>query len=131
DRRERSLRAGVRLESLIDDLLEATNLETGRLNVTASPVDVAAVVEHTVESFRARRKEIALSLPSEDPSALADAERLEQVLSNILDNAIKYSPVGSAVTVTVRSVRADVDVVVSARGRGIDPALLSRVYEPC
>jgi signal transduction histidine kinase len=124
------------LQSMIDDLLEVTRLETGKLTVAPESVCVADALADTLNTLQetARDKGVALSceVAPELPLAYADPTRLRQVLINLTENAIKFSPTGGAATLRVRRFEEDPQsllVEVSDTGCGIAPELGDRVFE--
>jgi signal transduction histidine kinase len=124
------------LQSMIDDLLEVTRLESGKLTVEPERLSVSMAV---IDSFNtlegtARSKRITLShnLPASLPSALADQTRLRQILIILLDNAIKFTPEGGAVTVLARPFEKDLRyliVEVSDTGCGISTDITEEIFE--
>jgi two-component system phosphate regulon sensor histidine kinase PhoR len=110
-----------RLSRLVESLLSAARLETGAVGLQLSPVDVAAVARDVASWAGARSEQHTLSLVLPPGGALADADadRVRQVLINLIDNAIKYSPDGGKVTVRVRKRRRVVELRVSDEGIGI------------
>jgi PAS domain S-box-containing protein len=124
------------LQSMIDDLLEVTRLESGKLTVEPERLSVSMAV---IDSFNtlegtARGKRITLShdLPPNLPSALADQTRLRQILIILLDNAIKFTPEGGAVTVTARPFEKDLRylaIEVSDTGCGISTEITEEIFE--
>jgi PAS domain S-box-containing protein len=110
-----------RLNRLVDGLLSAARLETGAVGLTLAPVDVAAVARDVAPwaGGRSEQHTLALVLPPGGALAEADADRVRQVLINLIDNAIKYSPDGGTVTVRVRKRRRVVELRVSDEGIGI------------
>lgn len=93
----------TKLARLINQLLDVSRLDQGKLDLERRPVDLVRLVNETVIEARTRtgRDDIAMHAPSELP-ALVDPLRIEQVLSNLLDNAVKFSPDGGSVDVDVR-----------------------------
>jgi CheY-like chemotaxis protein len=117
---------------LISDLLDASRIVFGRLELNLQHVDLPALVADVVESVRptAEAKAIALKseLDAEAGPVRGDPDRLRQVIENILGNAIKFTPLNGAVT--VRLVRdADARLIVSDTGRGIEAELLPHIFE--
>ncbi|MBS3783961.1 MAG: PAS domain S-box protein, partial [Anaerolineae bacterium] len=110
-----------RLHNLIDNLLDASRLEAGKLPLEKEPVALDALAERVVERFRTQtdHHEIKTEFPSNYPIIEADPTRLEQVLNNLLSNAIKYSPEGGLIEVTGRSAQDEVIVTVTDQGVGI------------
>ena len=117
---------------LISDLLDASRIVFGRLELSMQPVDFPALVAAVVESIRPTAEIRGIGLKSElDPDAgpvQGDPDRLRQVVENILGNAIKFTAPSGAVTVElVRDI--DVRLIVRDTGRGIDPELLPHVFD--
>ena len=124
------------LQSMIDDLLEVTRLETGKLTVEPESVSVSDAVTDTFNTLQvtARAKGVTLScdLPPDLPSAHADQTRLRQILIILLDNAIKFTPDGGAVTIQARLLQQDPRFLlleVSDTGCGISPEITERIFE--
>ncbi len=84
------------LTSLIDNLLDASRLQTSGFKLKRSDVNMKTIVERLVERYRVQsdKHEFIIDLPEEMPIILADEERIRQVLTNLISNAIKYSPEG-------------------------------------
>ena len=117
------LRLVDRLERMVGDLLEATRIEAGYLELRREPVDVATLVRDVEQQFdgSSANHTIRLVLPVDPLVAHWDPARVEQVLSNLLSNAIKYSPDGGEVVVTVE--RAQDTAVISVADHGVGIAL--------
>ncbi len=126
-------RNAVRLSNLVDDLLTLARLDSPEFQLELVPCRVDVAVEHVLELHEAkgRGKRLVLSAELEPdlPPALADPAALEQILSNLIDNAIKYNREGG--TVKVRAVRAgdQVRVAVEDSGMGIASIHLPRIFE--
>jgi signal transduction histidine kinase len=88
------LDASRRLARLIDDLLSVSRMESGRLVLDPRPLDLAAVVERILSPFRAMAAKHTLrtKLPGSLPVVWGDPDKVEQILTNLVGNAIKYSP---------------------------------------
>jgi two-component system, OmpR family, sensor kinase len=147
--------SSARLAMLTDDLLDVSRLQTGHFRVRAEPVDlpafVAGIVERDAERLGQRHR-LRVSPPDPDPDSQplrvnADPLRLEQVLVNLIENAVKYSPEGGPIQVTVRPARpgevpggvsADasasaggaVVIEVQDSGIGLPPGAADAVFEP-
>jgi PAS domain S-box-containing protein len=110
-----------RLTGIVDQLLNAARLDTGDLQVNLAQIDVRSVVEEVVESAdgqsRARGHRIVVELPDGSLEAEADREKLRQILANLLDNAVKFSPDGG--TITIAASEQDDSVLVSVADEGI------------
>jgi two-component system sensor histidine kinase BaeS len=120
-------REAARLERLVGDLLALARLRQGVLEVRIEPVDLAAVAREAEERLRPRAREAGVEVLVEGgpAPAVADHGRALQVVSNLLDNAIRVSPRGGAVTVSVRPG----ELRVADRGPGIPEAELPRAFE--
>jgi PAS domain S-box-containing protein len=121
-----------RLIALINDLLDISRIETGRVRFEPAPVKLGEVIAGVVEAMAARAKERALVLSYEVdaglPEVMGDHDRLYQVLTNLVGNAINYTPEGS-ITVEATSVDMAVQVSVHDTGVGIDPEDVARIFD--
>jgi two-component system sensor histidine kinase KdpD len=124
----------VKLEHMIDELLDASRLQAGRLSMDLRPVSLGGLVSHAVDKARPTLEEsghaVVVELPHEDVSVLADALRIEQVLDNLLENAARYSEAGSPVDVDVLVDDDEALVSVTNRGDPIPAAELEQIFEP-
>jgi signal transduction histidine kinase len=127
---EQVVEQGRRLRGLIEDLLDGTRVEFGGLRVALEPVDLAAVLSRVQGSFREAPNPIVTTGIEDLPPARADAARLEQVVTNLVANAIKHSPPGAAVGIVASADAEHVHVAVVDRGSGIDPEFLANLFEP-
>ena len=120
-----------RLTQLIDNLLDASRLQAGGLKLNLSDVALNRLARQMADKFRTQTDQHVLSadFPPDFPVIQGDAARLEQVISNLIGNAIKYSPKGGAIRVTGRVLRDEVIVSVSDDGIGIPPEEQARIFE--
>jgi signal transduction histidine kinase len=118
---------------LIDDLLDMSRLTSGTLRLEMDRVDLGQLLQTTLRELQpaADRKGVALvAAVSPDLRAVAgDDRRLQQVLWNLLHNAVKFTPEGGRVAADIRMVEGCVEIVVQDNGRGISPAFLPHVFE--
>ena len=124
-------RQSQHLARLVDDLLEVSRVTSGRVALVRQPVDLGEVVTRAVGMWRSagRFDEHQLSLETESVWVDGDETRLEQILSNLVGNALKYTPAPGTVSIRV-SVRGDVAVLeVADTGVGIPPSLLERIFD--
>ena len=124
--------AADQIDTLIQDLLDITRLEGGRLVVDAAPVELAALVRGSLAALRPLAEASAVRLSSDVPESvmvLADAERVIQLLSNLIGNAIKFTPTDGAVYLSATLHDAEVEFVVNDTGCGIAPDQLPRVFD--
>ncbi len=125
-------RNAERLRLLIDDLLTISALESGRLKLHLQPVDLRALAQKVIADFRPRAAAKPVRLASSVPvlSVNADPDRLEQVLGNLVDNAIKYGRPEGSVSIGAKMLDDDlVEVSVTDDGPGIPPEALDRLFE--
>ncbi len=124
-------RASDRLDELIDNLLEMSKIEAGAFRVSPQPIQVTRLARKAVQEARARRTKhrFVLDFPPDFPKAEADPRRVQQVMFNLLDNAIKYSPPGSEIKVWGKAEDVRVVVGVADTGTGIPPEHCGKVFE--
>ena len=116
---------------LVGNLLDAVRATTGVLTVEPAPLLLTPLIERTLRHFegRSRRHHLVADLPREVPPVLGDRERLESVLYNLLDNAIKYMPRGGQIVVRVAIHATEVEVIIEDQGIGIPKADQPRVFD--
>src|SRR5581483_5370128 len=128
------LRQVRHLCALVDDSLEISRFTQGKIRVRRESVDLREIVATALELSHAAiaRQEIQLSVsaPPEPVRVLGDRVRLAQVISNLLDNAAKFSPARGKVWVTLEVARGQATVRVRDEGRGIAPDELARIFQP-
>ncbi|HEX6239786.1 MAG TPA: ATP-binding protein [Polyangiales bacterium] len=120
-------------QRLIEDMVDVARISSGKLQLAAEPLDLGELAQATVVAMRlsADERRIALTIQAESAVPIVgDAQRLEQMLQNLIGNAIKFTPPGGNVSVRVTQVADVAQVTVADSGRGIDPALLALVFQP-
>jgi two-component system phosphate regulon sensor histidine kinase PhoR len=125
-------RHASRLSALTKDLLDLTRLESGEWRPTIEEVEISSVVSGTVSLMQERALAKSIHLDTNVPdnlSVLADRRAMEQVLVNLLDNAIKYSPVSSTVSVEAEVENGQALIQVTDSGPGIEARHLPRIFE--
>ena len=126
-------RQAEQLTRLVDDLLDVSRVQLGKIRLSEEPVDVARVASQCVAALRtsgkAHGRAVKIDVPPEPLVVVGDPVRLEQVLWNLLDNALKYSPAASPID--VRATREDAAAVLRVRdyGLGIAPEMLTRIFD--
>lgn len=120
-----------RLGRMVDEVLNASRIEAGGLTLAREAVDVVWVADRVIDEFAARHTGHRFRRPrgALHPRLWADADRLHEVIANLLDNAVKYSPEDTEVTVSVKLGNGEGIVSVSDSGPGIPPDEQSRVFE--
>jgi two-component system, OmpR family, sensor histidine kinase MtrB len=120
-----------RLNSLVGDVLNAVQIEAGQIVLRKTTCDLGQLAEESVSLFRSMSPTHRFELSCSGSTSLrADATRLEQVLNNLIGNAVKYSPQGSLVRVTVVGEDDWLSVAVRDEGRGISPARQRQIFRP-
>ncbi len=126
-------RHATRMSRLIDDLLVLSRVESHQMSFTTERIDICEVIKSIASGFKkqARDKEVDFTLDFEEENivVLGDGYRLEQVLVNLFDNAIKYTPKGGSVVVKTREEGIGVRVDVTDTGIGIPEGDLPRIFE--
>ena len=120
-----------RLNEMVTHLLDSTVIEAGALELHREPVLLAGLIRRTVAVMARRtdRHRLIVSCSSSVPAVYADEQRVQQVLTNLLDNAIKYSPDGGLILVRCERKGSNAIVVVSDQGVGIAPEHLNKLFE--
>jgi len=120
-----------RLNQLIDNLLDASRLQAGALPLEMDQVALDKLAERVTRRFRTQTQvhDITVRFPADFPVVEGDPGRLEQVLNNLVSNAIKYSPGGGTIEISGRALPDEVVVTVSDQGVGIPPEEQPRVFE--
>ncbi|HEY2290764.1 MAG TPA: ATP-binding protein, partial [Thermoanaerobaculia bacterium] len=118
----------------VDDLLDVSRITQGSIRLRKEVVDLGTIVQRAVEGSRplieSRTHTVSLRLPAEPLRLEADATRLEQVISNLLNNAAKYTMPGGQIWVTAAREGEEAVVRVRDTGIGVPPDVLDRVFEP-
>jgi PAS domain S-box-containing protein len=119
-----------RLTNLINDFLDLQRIESGRQNYDFAPIDVVPLLHETVDLFAGTDKlhVIRVEAPDRLPDLKADSDRIRQVLSNLVSNAIKYSPEGGEVVISAVQREAIVQVSVTDHGVGMAPEAMTRLF---
>lgn len=127
---DRNARAQV---AIIEDILDLSRIVTGKLRLDLRPTELDAVIESALDTVRPAADARAIRLlPALDPAAgavIADPERLQQVVWNLLTNAVKFTPRGGEVRVWLRRDGSQVEIVVADTGQGLDPEFLPHVFD--
>jgi PAS domain S-box-containing protein len=120
------------LSHLLGNLLELSRAQAERLVLHAEAIDVKRVVQEAIEGVQRQYSthQFVVSVPPELPPVYADPLRLERILYNLLENAVKYSPRGEEIKVSVRPDGEQLVIGVSDRGVGISPADQARLFAP-
>jgi signal transduction histidine kinase len=121
------------LSDLIDDLFELSRIEAGDISWTMRRVELGDLIGDTVAAFRTSAEErgvhLAAELPGEEVVAEADAEKVQRVLYNLIQNAIRHTPADGSVTVRAKGGPGEVEVEVADSGEGIPAGQNERVFD--
>lgn len=127
----RTRRQVVRLTKLINDLLDFSRVNAQRLEISPAPLDLAQLVSEVVDTFRstAQKHTIEIAMTGAPYYVNGDKSRLEQVVVNLIDNAVKYSPTGGLVRVQASRAEGHVSIAVEDQGIGIPAEEKERLFE--
>jgi len=121
------------LTQMVQEFLDLSRIESGRVTFNRQPVDPRSLIEQAVERMALQAERSGLTIGMEDrgpvPAVNADAERIESVLTNLLHNAIKFTPPGGKISVSAYQKENDVVFSIRDTGVGIKPEDLSRIFE--
>lgn len=137
ERRRRRLHgiqdAAARIHRLVRQLLEVALLEAGELSIEAAPVSAAALLREAADAVDLQAQErgvaLGLELATADVLAMADRARVQRVLANLLDNALRHTPRGGSVTLRAGSAGSEVRFEVADTGSGIAPAEMRHLFQ--
>ncbi|HEY1455124.1 MAG TPA: ATP-binding protein [Candidatus Dormibacteraeota bacterium] len=119
-----------RLNRMITEMLDMDRIESGRIQLHLQPVDLNELVTQVVERSRmlSTKHSITIALDPSAPCIEGDSDRLTQVVSNLLTNAVKYSPGGGEILVSTRVADGHVEVAVQDHGQGIPPEFVTKIF---
>src|SRR3954471_23524783 len=121
-----------RLAQIVNDVLLASHLDSGRLQIQIETIDAAKLTRSVIDAAETHLPEgvtLEMEAPAKLPAVAADEQQLRQVLVNLVENAVKYSPEGGPVRVTLTKQQRHVQWAVSDEGLGIPPGDRRRVFE--
>jgi signal transduction histidine kinase len=123
-----------RLETLIDDLLDTARIEMGKIELKHTPLDLMPLIQEVARALRpqtARKGQwLTLELAEALPAVVGDADRIRQILTNLLSNALKYTPAGGRITITARENAGCVRVAVQDTGIGLTRHEQAQLFTP-
>ena len=127
------LREVDRMSLLVEELLELSRLQTGQAALNIGSVDISVPITQAVDQSRPRANaagiDMALNCPMSPVSVLGDHDKLRQLVGNLLENGIKFTPTGGSITIAVEPGEDEVAVIVSDTGTGISEEHLPHVFE--
>jgi signal transduction histidine kinase len=121
------------LARLVEELLDVSRISQGKIGLKKEPVDLARIIAHSVETSRplidARAQTLSVSVPAAPVWLSADFARLSQVVSNLLNNASKYTGEGGRIELAASAEAGEARIIVRDNGAGIEPQLLHKVFD--
>jgi signal transduction histidine kinase len=129
-----SVERNVKLQTrLVDDLIDASRIVTGKLQCVSTELDLRSLVSDAVDAHRGAAEAsgilLTVDVPREGVHYVGDPERLHQVMGNLLSNAVKFTPRGGAVEVRMERTTSIARISVRDHGRGIDSGFLPYIFE--
>ncbi|HEX8289099.1 MAG TPA: HAMP domain-containing sensor histidine kinase [Pyrinomonadaceae bacterium] len=130
-----AIERGIKLQTkLIEDLFDAAQITSGKLRLNLREIEISPLISGVLNDLKilaeAKQIEIQAVSPPNLGRLTADAERLEQVLRNLLTNAIKFTPPSGKITVKTNRSKSGIEIEVCDTGRGIDASFLPHLFEP-
>jgi signal transduction histidine kinase len=126
-------RNATALSRMVADVLDVSRIVAGKVRLNVQPIDLRIAIEEAIATIRpaADAKGVRLQTVMDAPTGpvLGDADRLQQVIWNLLSNAVRFTPRGGHVQLRLESVESSVQIIVSDDGRGIDASFLPHVFE--
>lgn len=126
---ERMGRRGLQLRILVQQFLDYSRLGAGRPIVVRPALTDIRFALTRLEADIAGRRPVTVEFPHDLPPAWVDPDRLDQVMANLVSNALKFSPAGSPITVEARATPDTIEIMVADRGQGMSPGDLATVFE--
>jgi PAS domain S-box-containing protein len=126
-------RQSAQLSRILDDMVDISRVTRGSLTIEHAPVDMAEVVRRAVETatplIEAGKHTLDVDLPAKRLMVEGDADRLTQVVTNLLNNSARYTPPGGRIAVRARAKQGWVNLSVRDNGKGIDPQMSGRIFD--
>ena len=120
------------LSALINDLLDLSRIESGKgFKITKAPIDIGSIIRENVDIFQAQtdKHTFKTNLSHDLVKIEADKDKINQVMENLISNAVKFSPEGGEITVSIKETKDELKVNVSDNGIGIPEKDLSHIFE--
>src|SRR5262249_43684110 len=118
---------------LISDLLDVSRIMSGKLRLDVEPIDLAATIRSALEilapALEAKGLRLKTSIDRNAATISGDPGRLHQVIWNLVNNAVKFTPQGGEISVALKRVGREIEITVSDTGQGIKPELLPHLFE--
>jgi two-component system, sensor histidine kinase len=117
------------LKRMVDDLLDAARVQAGKVTLSRRPLDFAEAVEHALSILRTAPDAHAIHTDIDSVGINADPTRLEQIIGNLLANAVKFTPAGRAIRISVRALGDEAVLIVEDEGVGVPADILPRIFD--
>lgn len=119
------------LTNIVDELLDASRVMTGKVSLSKRPLDLGAATRACLDAAAMRGVGAGYQVRADIDSVIIDGDptRIEQIITNLFDNAVKYTPAGGSIDVSVHAERGDAVLQVRDSGIGIGPALLPKIFD--
>jgi signal transduction histidine kinase len=122
------------MERMLDALLDLSLLERGRLQMSHSSIELLRVIEAAVEQCRpaleSKSQRLILNMPEQPLRIEGDELRLVQIVRNLLDNAVEFTPNGGSIHLSIAGIGSQAQIQVQDTGCGLTPTVLSRLFDP-
>jgi signal transduction histidine kinase len=122
-----------RLQQIVDDLLDLSRIQSGRIELHQRPVDAAAIARDAAQAFRAPAEgkgiDLRLELLPSLGTVIADPERIDLAFANLVGNAVKYTPAGGRIAISAERRDGTIRYAVSDNGPGVPPELRQAIFE--
>ena len=123
----------ARMHRMALDLLDLARLEAGTADLKMTSVDIVALLKNIIVKFTPQAEKVAvtlqLNIPAGLPSIVGDGDRLSQVFTNLVDNALKFTPAGGAITLSAKKVGAEMELSVVDTGSGVPNEVLPNLFD--
>jgi PAS domain S-box-containing protein len=126
-------RQSAQLTRIVDDMVDISRITRGAMTIERAPVDMTDVARRALEAaaplLEGAKHKLAVDLPSRPAVVQGDVHRLTQLVTNLLNNAARYTPAGGGISLSVKTENQTVILAVRDNGRGIEPELLERIFD--
>jgi PAS domain S-box-containing protein len=126
-------RQSAHLVVIVEDMVDIARVSRGKLSIEHAPVEIAEVIRRSVEAatplIEAEKHKLDIDAPADSLHAHGDVNRMTQILTNLLNNAARYTPEGGNITLTARAENGWAVITVGDNGRGIEPQMLERIFD--
>lgn len=130
---DRAYKSADRLIKLVNDMLNISRIESGRLSINVKSISLEQLVQEVIEEILPRAQELGVTVtleqPGELPPVLADPDKIKEVLFNLIGNALKFTPKNGSITLSLKQKNNMIETTVSDTGSGIAPENISKLFQ--